>query len=81
MLNNLVVFCQNNHLNILGGLCLCIVAFVVVATLATLLNNKTKLISTGLVFVASVIMLFTKAFLWIWLGVELVVILSKISVF
>ena len=81
MLNYLVVFCQNNNLNILRVLCLCIVAFVGVIILATLLNNKVKLISAGLVFVASVIMFFTKVFLWIWLVTGLVVILSKILVF
>lgn len=81
MLNYLVVFCQNNNLNILRVLCLCIVAFVGVIILATLLNKKVKLISAGLVFVASVIMFFTKVFLWLWLVTGLVVILSKILVF
>lgn len=81
MLNYLVVFCQNNNLNILRVLCLCIVAFVGVIILATLLNKKVKLISAGLVFVASVIMFFTRVFLWLWLVTGLVVILSKILVF
>lgn len=81
MLNYLVVFCQNNNLNILRVLCLCIVAFVGVIILAKLLNKKVKLISAGLVFVASVIMFFTKVFLWLWLVTGLVVILSKILVF
>ena len=81
MLNNLVVFCQNNHLNILGVLCLCIVAFFVLIILATLLNKKVKLISTGLVFVAGVFMFFTKVFIWVWLVTELVVILSNSLVF
>ena len=81
MLNYLVVFCQNNNLNILRVLCLCIVAFVGVIILATLLNKKVKLISAGLVFVASVIMFFIKVFLWIWLVTGFVVILSKILVF
>lgn len=81
MLNNLVVFCQNNHLNILGVLCLCIVAFFVLIILATLLNKKVKLISTGLVFVAGVFMFFTKVFIWAWLVTELVVILSNSLVF
>ena len=81
MLNYLVVFCQNNNLNILRVLCLCIVAFVGVIILATLLNKKVKLISAGLVFVARVIMFFTKVFLWLWLVTGLVVILSKILVF
>ena len=81
MLNYLVVFCQNNNLNILRVLCLCIVAFVGVIILATLLNKKVKLISAGLVFVASVIMFFTKVLMWLWLVTGLVVILSKILVF
>lgn len=80
MINNLVVFCQNNHFRLLGVLCLCIAFFVILSWVSYSCKNI-KPLATGLVFVATITMFFTKVFMWIWLVAELVVILDKVLVF
>lgn len=82
MINNLVVFCQNNHFRLLGMFCLTM-ATVMIFTF--MLASATKRGKTNIVLIlnslASIVVLFNKIFMILWLATELVVILSKVLVF
>lgn len=80
MINNLVGFCQTNHLRLLGLMCLCIAMFIIITWLAYMTKNY-QLVAHTLIFFASIVGFFTKALMWIWLIVELVVILNKFLLF
>lgn len=75
-MNNIVVFCQINHLRLLGLMCLFLALSIIITWLAYI-TKKSQVVAPLLLFFASITGFFTKALLWIWLVVELVVILNK----